>query len=280
MLKAKIYDLALFENFLGIINKFVQQCEFVLDTNNLNVYCKNPTAFTSARLLLNTDVIKLNVGQKYQDVRICVRDVVAFKSAISIVQQIENINEIEIGLNEIENEDGTIYIKNIKYKGKNGANFNLITIDFDVIKDFISKDTTTKLVQNWKFNINPKNLDIAQNKTNNIVNINEVGIYIYPESKDGRAVISLASKASAAINSISIPISESSEGSLENFFEPAVCIHESSFRIFNILRVTNSNDIECFFNFDNNVFFITSHLKSESNYSINSRLFVQMVKGK
>ena len=32
--------------------------------------------------------------------------------------------------------------------------------------------------------------------------------------------------------------------------------------------------------FDNNVFFITSHLKSESNYSINSRLFVQMVKGK
>lgn len=279
MLKAKIYDLALFENFLGIINKFVQQCEFVLDTNKLNVYCKNPTAFSSARLLLDTDVIKLNSNQKYQNIKLCIRDVMAFKSAISIIQQIENINEIEIGLNDIEDE-GNVYIKNIKYKGKNGANFNLITIDFDVIKEFVSKETTTKLVKNWKFNINPRNLDIAQNKTNNIVNINEVSVYIYPDSKNGRAVISLANKASAALNSISIPISDSSEGSLEGFNQPAVCIHESSFRIFNILRVSNPNDIECFFNFDNNVFFITSHLKSESQYSINSRLFVQMVKGK
>lgn len=278
MIKATIHDINLFDNFLGIINKFVQQCQFVLDTNEVNVYCKNPTSFSSARLLLKSDVITLNKNQKYESVKICIRDVIAFKSAISIVEQIEEVDSIEINLDVVETNN-EVFIKSIKYNSKNGGKFNLITIDVDVIKDFISKDSTTVLKQDWKFKINPKNLDIAQNRTNNIVNIEEVSVYIYPDYENNKAILELSSKKSSSINSIAIPISDSFEGSLKGFGYNEIAIHESSFRIFNILKASQKDELNCFFNCDNNVFFITSKIISNSYY-ISSRLFVQMVKGK
>ena len=69
MVKATIHDIKLFDNFLGIINKFVQQCQFILDTDGVKVYCKNPTNFSSARLLLKSNVITLNKNQKYDKVK-------------------------------------------------------------------------------------------------------------------------------------------------------------------------------------------------------------------
>ena len=94
-----------------------------------------------------------------------------------------------------------------------------------------------------------------------------------------KAIVELSSKKSASINSIAIPISETAEGSLNGFGYKEIAIHESSFRIFNILKTTDPNDIECFFNMENNIFFITSKI-SLNNYTIKSRLFIQMVKGK
>lgn len=278
MIKATIHDIKLFDNFLGIINKFVQQCQFILDTNGVKVYCKNPTNFSSARLLLDSDVISLNEKQDYTEVKICIRDVIAFKSAISIVEQVEDVNSIELILDTVNNID-EIFVKSIKYNSKDGGKFNLITIDFDVIRDFVSKDSTAKLSKDWKFNVDPKNLDIAQNRTNNIVNLDEVSVYIYPDEVTKKAIVELSSKKSAAINSVAIPISKTGEGSLEGFGYKEIAIHESSFRIFNILKTTDSNDIECFFNMENNIFFITSKISS-NNYTIKSRLFIQMVKGK
>jgi len=276
MLKAKITDISLFENFLSIINKFVQQCQFVLTTEKVSVYCKNPNNFASARLLLDSNLIKLNEGQKYDKVNICIRDVIAFKSAISIVHSVEDVKEIEVQLDDVVNGDN-VSIKSIKYKSKNGGSFNLITIDFDVIKDFVSKDSSVVLKKDWVFDVNPKNLDIIQNRTNNIVNMDEVSVYIYP--KNDKAIIELTSKKSAAINSIALPLSDSYEGSLNDAEFNEIAIHESSFRIFNILKVTESKDINCFFNIANNVFFITSELNDGDNY-IKSRLFIQMVRGK
>lgn len=276
MLKATIYDLAMFENLLGVINKFVQQCQFVLTTKKVDIYCKNPTNFASARLLLDSNVIQLNEGQGVEIVEICIRDVIAFKSAISIIQQIDpDTTEIEINLDDDSDEGGKI--KSISYKSKNGGSFNLITIDFDVIKDFVSKEVKTELSEDWKFNINPKNLDIIQNRTNNIVNMDEISVYIYAE--DGKAVFELTSKKSSAINSIALPVANSYEGSLEKCAFKEIAIHESSFRIFNILRVTREKDIECIFDISHNIFRVTSHIENNDCY-INSRLFIQMVKGK
>ena len=83
MVKATIHDIKLFDNFLGIINKFVQQCQFILDTDGVKVYCKNPTNFSSARLLLDSDVISLNKKQELSEVKICIRDVIAFPKTAS-----------------------------------------------------------------------------------------------------------------------------------------------------------------------------------------------------
>ena len=285
MLKATIHDLEMFENFLNVINRFVQQCEFDLHTDKVNVYCSNQRDFSSSRLLLDSDVITLNEGQKVDSIKIYIRDVIAFKSAISIVRDVEGVDEIQISLDDIENElaydeSEKVLVKSIKYKGKNGGKFNLITVDKSVILNYISKELTKKLEKNLIFNINPKNLDILQNKTNNIVNISEVSVYIYPDEANNKIILDLTSKQSSSTNSISLPISNSYTGSLEGFPYKEIAIHESAFRILNILRASDEENLRCFFNIDNNVFFIESEIYSNSKHKIHSRLLVQMIKGK
>ena len=285
MLKATIHDLEMFENFLNVINRFVQQCEFDLHTDKVNVYCSNQRDYSSSRLLLDSDVITLNEGQKVDSIKIYIRDVIAFKSAISIVRDVEGVDEIQISLDDIENElaydeSEKVLVKSIKYKGKNGGKFNLITVDKSVILNYISKELTKKLEKNLIFNINPKNLDILQNKTNNIVNISEVSVYIYPDEANNKIILDLTSKQSSSTNSISLPISNSYTGSLEGFPYKEIAIHESAFRILNILRASDEENLRCFFNIDNNVFFIESEIYSNSKHKIHSRLLVQMIKGK
>lgn len=276
MLKARITDISLFANFLSVISKFVQQCQFILTTEKVSVYCRSPV-FSSARLLLDSNLLQLDEGQGCDKVSICIRDVIAFRSAISIVQTVEDVKEIEIQLEDVKGGDNETVIKSVRYKSENGGGFRLITIDFDVIKNLVSKDTSMDLERDWSFNVNPRNLDIIQNKTGSIVNMDEASAYIYP--KDGKVLIELTSKKSAAINSIALPLADSYAGSLDNAGFSEIAIHEGSFRIFNILKVTDEKDIDCFFNISTNVFFITSELNSEGNY-IKSRLFIQMVKGK
>lgn len=287
MLKATIYNLDFFEQFLSIVNKFVQQCRFELSTKELNVYCLNRQVFPSSRLLLNTNVIKLNENQEVDLINICVRDVVALKSALSIVSQLEDAEGIEIGLDTVK-YDNELLVKSIKYKSKKGSNFNLITIDYDVIKDLVTKDVVNNYDENWSFNINPIMLDIVQNKTSNIVNLDQVSIYIYPREENGPAIVNLASKKTSALNSITIPISDNSVGSLNGFkyevngiviYPKEVAVHESAFRIFNILKTQDSADIHCSFNFASKFFYIKSKLKNDQ-YEINSRLYVGIANGK
>lgn len=286
MLKATIHDLEMFENFLNIINRFVQQCEFDLYTDKVNVFCSNQRDFSSSRLLLDSDVITLNKDQKINNVKIYIRDVIAFKSAISIIRDVDDTNEITIFLDDVENDivygDGeeSILIKSIKYKGKKGGKFNLITVDKSVISNYISKELSRTLDKDLVFNIIPKNLDILQNKTNNIVNISEVSVYIYPDEAQNNIILDLNSKMSSSTNNISLPISNGYTGSLDGFPYKEIAIHESAFRILNILRTTDENNLRCFFNIENNVFFIESEIFSKKNFKVHSRLLVQMIKGK
>ncbi len=278
MLKATVTDVALFENLLGVVNKFVQQCQFVLSTDKVSIYCVNPTNFASARLLLDSNAIVLNGGQSVSSVNICIKNVIALKSAISIVREVEEATSIELQLEDIKSGN-EVEIKSIKYKSKKGCGFNIVTIKYDVIKDFISNDLKTALDEDWSFYVNPKNLSIIQNKTNNIVNMDEVSVFIYP-TKEHNVIFELTSKKSSAINSIALPVASSYEGSLENCQFTELAIHESSFRIFNILQVTEEKDLFCHFTIKHNLFFIKSKLTTKDDGYISSRLLVQIVKGK
>lgn len=285
MLKATVTDVALFENLLGVINKFVQQCQFVLTTTKVGVYCINPTNFASARLLLDSNAILLNKGQSVDSVNICIKNVIALKSAISIVREIEGATSIELQLEDIKN-GSELEIKSIKYKSKKGCGFNIVTIKYDVIKDFICNDLkeNTKLAEDWSFYVNPKNLSIIQNKTNNIVNMDEVSVFIYPtkedKQKEHNVIFELTSKKTAAINSIALPVADSYNGSLEKCQFDELAIHESSFRIFNILQVTGEKDLFCSFTIQHNLFFVQSKLTTKDDGYISSRLLIQIVKGK
>ena len=288
MLTATIHDLAMFENFLNIINRFVQQCEFELHTNKVNVFCSNTRDYPSSRLLLDSDTISLDKNQNYDCVKIYIRDVMAFKSAISIIRDInEDLDSIQILLDDVKNEmtfddSEKILIKSIKYNSKKGGKFNLITVDKSVIVNYVSKELSRTLEKNLIFNINPKMLDILQNRTGNIVDSDEISVYIYPnkDKNEHNIILDLTSKKSSSTNQIALPISDDYSGSLEGFSYGEIVIHDSAFRILNILKATDSNDLKCFFNIENNVLFVESEIKSKIGYKIHSRLLAQMITGK
>ena len=288
MLTATIHDLAMFENFLNIINRFVQQCEFELHTDKVNVFCSNTRDYPSSRLLLDSDTISLDKNQNYNCVKIYIRDVMAFKSAISIIRDInEDLNSIQISLDDVKNEmmfddSEKVLIKSIKYNSKKGGKFNLITVDKSVIVNYVSKELSRTLEKNLIFNINPKMLDILQNRTGNIVDSDEISVYIYPnkDKNEHNIILDLTSKKSSSTNQIALPISDDYSGSLDGFSYGEIVIHDSAFRILNILKATDSNDLNCFFNIENNVLFVESEIRSKNGYKIHSRLLAQMITGK
>lgn len=277
MIKAEVKDLKLFENFLNIANKFVQQGQLVITKDKASLFCKNTQDFSTSRLLLDTNSICLSDSSSLDSISVCIRDINALKSSISIIQTVENINNCILQLEEVPCIEGGFTTKTIKYTGK--AKFKLITVDFQVIEKYVSKELSMSLTKDWSFIINPYNLDILQNRTNSIVNTtDDVSIYIYPDHTTKYVMVDLGARHVNYMNSIALPISDSFDGGLSNGLTE-VAVHESAFRLFNILKVTEN--LNCFFNNQYNIFFISSEINSESNkYWIKSRLLTQIIKGR
>jgi hypothetical protein len=283
MINIKIHDLKSFENFLGVASRFVQQGQLIVKKEYSSLYCKNTKDFSSSRLLLDTNTLTLDQNEKIDELKICLRDIPAFRSSINIIQVVEQINEVTLFVEELPDPDG-IFAKYIQYKGK--TKFKLISVDFQVIEQFVSKAiTATEIPETWKFNIDPARLDIIQNRTGTIVNVkDDVSVYFYKElnkeTNENMVIIDLNAKNSTYINHIALPVAESSIGSLPEGLSEAA-IHESAFRILNILRVTNKEDLTCFFSEKFNVFFINSKLADADNkFWIKSQLLIQTIKGK
>ena len=76
-----------------------------------------------------------------------------------------------------------------------------------------------------------------------------------------------------------MPIADDYTGALPKDL-PEVAIHESSFRLLNILRVIDKQNLKCFFNTQFNIFFVESKIKNEENFYIKSRLILGIIKGK
>ena len=288
-MQAIIHDLDFFDEFLGIINKFVHQCQFVISKKNLNVYCRNPDSFQTSRLLLKTNVMTLNVDEStdIDNCNLCIKDIVALKTAFNMARQIEDINKVEVELEARKSKENPheMDASKLTFKGPNGYSFTIIATAPEVIKNYISRDSKTELDQDWVFLIDPKKLSLAQNRASNIVKFDEANILLTKDkdSKEGRVLVKFSWK-SESVNTLSIPIASRSKGSLEKTKESGnggydeVCIHESSFRIFNILSVESEDALRCFFNIKYNTFYLTSKVESNAGYYIVSRLFAQMVK--
>ena len=278
MLKIKIHDLKKFENFLTIAGKFVQQGQLIVSKEKTCFFAKNQQEFSNSRLLLYTNV--LTTDNTDNIIKICLKDLSAFKSSISIVQTVENINELILNIEQTIAPDNTYFAKKISYTGK--TKFKLVCVDAQIIEQYISKDLEVKLNRSWEFNIDPLKLDIIQNRTGSIVNVkDDVSIYIGQNTDTHEVFVNLAAKTSSFVNSFSLPISDNYTGSLTTESND-VAITESSFRLMNILRVTDKKDINCFFDDEYNVFCITSKLgpSKEDKYFIISKVLMNIVKGK
>lgn len=277
MIKAEIKNIKMFEEFLNIVNKFVPQCMIEIGLDNTTVYCKNSRDYPSARLLLDTNLIQLKEKQNVESVKVCIRDVVAFRTAIGIISQVDDkIETITINLDgDFDTETGDYIVRAMKYSG--ASKFNLATVDFQIVEQYVSKNITNELKSIWDFYINPRKLDIVQNRTSNIVNMEEVSIYLY--SENGKVIADLASRQSPTTNSISIPISDTYNGELKDSGFEEVCVHDSAFRLFNILRVNGLDELNCLFDSTYNVFYLTSQLEN-MGYYVKSRLLVKIIQGK
>lgn len=225
--------------------------------------------------MLDTNAMVISTKEEIDEIKYCIKDINSLKSALAIVAQVENINECKVELEDVPSVDGEIYAKTIRYKGQ--AKFKLISIDPTVIEKYITNELKTELTQDWKFVINPVNLDILQNRTGNIVNTtNDVSIYIYPDPSTKKVMVDLNTRQTDYMNSIALPIADTYEGELNNKMNE-VAIHESAFRLFNILKV--KENLNCFFTSKYNIFFISSEISKDGFY-IKSRLMNQIIKGK
>ena len=240
--------------------KFVQQGQLVIKKDFSSLYCRNSKDFSTARLLLDTNSLTLDPSEQIDVIKMCLRDITALRSSINIIQVVEQINEATLELDEV-NDNGEYLAQSIQYKGK--TKFKLIAVDFQVIEQYISKETTAQFNKTWEFFIDPVRLDIIQNRTGNIVNVQD-DVSVYFTTQDNQVIIDLTSKQAKHINSISLPIADTYKGSLPKDM-PEVAIHDSTFRLLNILRVTEKDNIDCFFDENYNIFFISSKIEQDRN---------------
>lgn len=258
--------------------------QLIVRKDSCSLYCKNSRDFSTARLLLDTNTLTLDSSAEIDELFICLRDITALRSSISIIQAVEQKTSAVLQVDPFT-EDGKTYGKFIEYKGK--TKFKLISVDFQVIEQFVSKNLTTELSKDWIFNIDPARLDIIQNRTSSIVNVqDDVSVYLYgetnPDDNTKRVIVDLNARKSSYINSIALPISENYIGGLPEDMNE-IAIHESSFRLLNILRVTENKDLCCFFNNTHNILFVASCLlfpDNEKQTWIKSKLILGIIKGK
>lgn len=289
MRKAKIRNLLFFDEFLKVIGRFVSQCQFVLSAKELNVYCRNPDSYQTSRLLLKTNAMYLVDCDENDDFicEVCIKDVPALKSALGLIVQIEDETEAVVSIDTVKEDENKETGLQIAYKGAKGYKFKIKAGNYDIMKNFISKDSTTVLQHDWEFKIDPKLLSLAQNKVSSIVKFEDINVSFCKSEENGNVLVSLENDSNKALNALEIPVSESSEGDFDSVFEDStaklaskkkICIHESSFRIFNILSVEDS--LDCFYNKKYKTFFIASSKEDDTGLFIKSRMFAQSVKAK
>lgn len=218
-------------------------------------------------MAFETDLIRMSNPEDECD--LCVRNVIALKSALETVKKLDkDISSIEL---ELEETGYCGEIGAISYGNEDNVGFRLVTIDKEVISNNLDRDIRTELNRDWCFKIDPEKLDIAQNKTGSIVNMNETGCYL-KKGSSGAAMVVLTSRKSKNSNSVSIPISETSTGNLHG----EIAIHESAFRLMNVIR---AKELVAAFDATNNALVVKCALEKDGFY-VKSRMLSGLVNGK
>lgn len=290
MINAEIKDLKLFVEFLGIASRFVQQGELVIFKDKTALYAKNLQDFLMSRLILETNSMILDFKYKYDYIKFCLKDLTALRSALNIILQVENINSCILELddlppmefidikkdpatgNDIQTKRIEYFAKSLRYTGV--AKFKLIAVDNKVIDNFISKGLSHEITEDFSCIVNPVNLDILQNKTNSIVDVTkDVYVYLLIDPDTNKVVIDLNTRETDYTNSISLPIADTYVGAIPYELK----LHESAFRIFNLLRV--KENLKLIFSSAHKAIILKSEINHD-NFYIKSILLNGIIKVK
>jgi hypothetical protein len=230
----------------------------------------------------------LDFKYKNEFLKFCTKDLISLKSALTIVMQVENINSCVIELEDLppmtftdkkidaEGKEYTVsreeyYSKSLKYSGV--AKFKLIAVDSKVIENYVTQKVGRELIPTCEFDINPINLDLLQNRTSAIVNVEtDVSVFMLVDPETNKIIVDLNTRQTDYANSISLPIAEEYTGKLTK----ELIFHESSFRIFNILKVKEK--LHASYIQQYNVFVINSEI-NQDEYYIKSTLLNSILKG-
>ncbi len=288
MVKVEIKNIKLFVDFLSVATKFVQQGELTIYKDKTSLYCRNLQDYMASKLILETNTMVLDFKYKNDFLKFCTKDLISLKSALSIVMQVENINSCILELEDLPpqifkdkkfDENGkeyTIerteyYTKSLRYTGV--AKFKLIAVDSKVIENFVSQQLKNKLIPTCEFDINPINLDLLQNRTSAIVNVEtDVSIFLLVDPDTNKIIVDLNTRQCDYANSISLPIADEYTGQLNK----ELIFHDSSFRIFNILKVKENLHAAYIKPF--NILTISSEINQDEFY-IKSLLLNSCLKG-
>ena len=298
LVKARIANTNVFDNLLFTLAKFTKQCELDISKTGVAVFSKNTQSFSSSKLILKSNCLVIDSSSSYSLAKMGVRDIMALRSAIMIAKATlseddasKNVLEVILRGEPAGGEDKVFTVNELIYAAAEGGSFSVKAIGIDIISDFVSKDVSTAIKPDCSFNVNVKNLDILQNKTAALIKLDDVNKFIY--EKNGKIVMELSKvasdDASKFTNSISLPIASSYDGeSLVKLMGSAneaktksmpIFIAESSFRIFNILKVVDSKDIRCSILQKFKALIVDSRVEDDG-FFIDSRLLVQQVYGK
>ena len=80
-----------------------------------SLYCKNTKDFSTSRLLLDTNSLTLVDNSISDSIKICLRDITAFRSSINILQVVEQVNEAVLEVDVVP-ENNEFFAKTIEYK--------------------------------------------------------------------------------------------------------------------------------------------------------------------
>jgi hypothetical protein len=185
------------------------------------------------------------------------------------------VSSIDLMLFETRGDDSLI--EKIVYSNSEGS-FELNTVDPNTVESAKTTDVKTKFTPDCVFEINARNLDILQNKTNAVIGDTEVRPHI-EYSEDKKIMMSLRIKKDDKnfrnTNRISLPLTDKYEGALKypNGMD-SIVIDDSSFRIMNILKATDG--IKCSILNKYNALMVESSIHSDEMF-ITSLVLIQFV---
>lgn len=267
--------------FLTTVMRYVDRGKFEISKDMCGLYCKNPSEqFNNSRLILKTNLITLSDDSDLDSIVVSFSDFSSLKSSLSIIDTVtpKQISGDDVAVKfdvSYTAVDGQYIASEVSYVGE--TEINLKTVNPEILSNFVTTDLKSQITGDWTFHLDPVNWNILLSKTASIVNYDTSSLYLY--SKNNKVFAQIASRTTTYNNSIGLYISDKYQGEIPADYKE-VSISDSSFRMFNLLQLNDSNNIIIKYNHKNKVFVSESVDKDDNGFYVACVFLCRIIVGK